>query len=210
MLSELFAGRFLPRQLSQIPQRSTGNGSTACALVEQEGLGLTRAARRFAGVGGTTGVAPVQAVPTTAAAWLLYNADSAKSLVIDDVSFWLLSGTATAGLTVLGVVSAITATLPAAATGSAIGSRSAGGLTSKAIFATGYTLPALSGNTQWQVIGSSVGGVPGVGGGATFDVKGRIIVPPGKALGLTVLAGTGTTPLYIPGATWAEIELDLE
>lgn len=215
MLSELATSRILGTKLSggQIPQRGTGVGSTATAQVEPEALELTRMGRRFSGIGGTTGVAPVQAVPTTAAAWVLYNAESSggKSYAVDDVSFWLLSGTATAGLTVLGIVSDVTSTLPTAATGSAISSRSRGGLTSRAVFGTGYTLPAqVAGAQGWFVIGSSVGGVPGVGGGYSVDTKGKIVVPPGKVLGLTVLAGAGTSPLYIPGVTWVELELDLE
>lgn len=171
---------------------------------------MSRAGRRFNGIGVAAGAAPIQAIPTTTATHALYNADSRKAYVLDSIGTYLLSGTATAGLSVFVIVSPITATLPAAATGSLVSSASGGGLTSRAIIATAYTLPTPAGVAQWGIAGSSVGGVPGVGGGFTQDVKGRIIVPPGKVLGVAFLAGTGTTPLYVPTFTWHEVEYDLE
>jgi hypothetical protein len=37
-----------------------------------------------------------------------------------------------------------------------------------------------------------------------------LILPPGKGLGLATLSGAGTTPLFIPVATWTEGPQDLE
>ena len=50
----------------------------------------------------------------------------------------------------------------------------------------------------------------GVGGVFSAEVKGSLIVPPNKILGLQILAGTGTSPLYIPGVSYTECQLDLE
>jgi hypothetical protein len=201
------------KTLSEATQslRLMGNLSLAMAQVESESAEMTRSGRRFSGIGGTSGAASVATVPSTAAAWALYNADISRSYIIDSISFWEIAAvSAPVGGSIIGIVSPITSTIPPAATGSTVASDSAGGLSSKAVFATAYTLPALSGNVQWFVIGSFSGGAPGIGGGFSADVKGRIIVPPGKVLGLSVLAATGASPTYIPGVTWYESELDLE
>jgi hypothetical protein len=213
MLLDAIVRRFPAlKTLSEATQslRLTGALSLAAAQVEAEAAEMTRAGRRFSAVGSTSGVAPVQAVPTTTAAWALYNADSNKSYVIDAVSFWLLSGTAGVGGTIIGIVSPITATPPANATGAAFASNSAGGVATKAIIASSYTLPTLSGAVQWFLVGGQAGGIPGVGGGFSADVKGKVIVPPGKVLGLSLLAPAGSSPLFIAGVTWYESELDLE
>ena len=99
-----------------------------------------------------------------------------------------------------------------AATGSNISSLSFGERYSRAIFATGYTLPTLVNQYRWGMLSLTTqpGGAAGVGDCFTADVRGSIIIPPRMGLGLTVLAGAGTSPLYIPGVTWTEAELDLE
>jgi hypothetical protein len=192
--------------------RLTGLLSLAVSQVEAERQEATRAGRRFRALGVAAGAAPVQAIPTTTATHALFNADPNRSYVVDSIDVMLLSGTATIGATVLAIVSPITATLPTAATGSLVQSSSAGGLQSKAVFATAYTIPTPAGNAQWGIASatSQPGGVPGVGGLFSCDVRGGIVVPPRYVLGIAVLAGAGTTPLYVPSVTWSEAELDLE
>jgi hypothetical protein len=192
--------------------RLTGFLSLAVSQVEAERQERTRAGRQFRAIGVAAGAAPVQAVPTTTATHFLYNPDPARSYVVDTIDMMLLSGTATIGATIWAIVTPITSTIPAAATGSLIQSASAGGLQSKAIFATAYTIPTPSGNQQWGIVSqtSQPGGVPGVGGCFSADVRGGIAIPPGKGMGLVVFAGTGTSPLYVPSVTWYEAELDLE
>jgi hypothetical protein len=215
MLSEIITKRFpLVRTLAEqaIGVRGTGYMSLAAGQAEARHQERCRSGRIFRGVGGTTGVAPVTAVPTTAAAWVLWNSGWDRSLVIDTIDFFLLSGTPVIGGTILAIVSPITATLPAAATGSAIGSNSYGERLSRAVFGTGYTLPTPVNQYRWGIVSSrsQPGGVAGVGGCWSADVNGSIIVPPRMVLGLTMLAGAGSSPLYIPGVTWTEAELDLE
>ena len=114
----------------------------------------------------------------------------------------------------MAIVSPITATIPAAATGSTILNVSGGGGQSMAVFASAYTIPApvAGSQNQWSVLSmtSQPAGIAGVGGCFSCNVRGGIIVPPGKILGLNMLAGTGTSPLYIPGVTYTEAQLDLE
>ena len=43
-----------------------------------------------------------------------------------------------------------------------------------------------------------------------FEIRGGIAVPPGYAMGLAILSGAGTTPLYGVGGRWGEMESDLE
>lgn len=204
--------RFYPATgRAQVQARATSLESLAIDPVAALDEEMSRSGRRFNGVGVAAGAAPIQAIPTTTATHAIYNPDTKRAYVLDQIGCYLLSGTATSGLTIFGIVSAITATLPTAATGSLIASSSCtSGAASKAIFATAYTLPAQASGQQWFVVGASNSGVPSVGGGATFDVKGRIIVPPGRVLGLAILAGAGTSPLYVPHATWHEVETDLE
>ena len=99
--------------------RLTGFLSTAVSQVEAGMQERARAGRMYRAIGGTTGIAPLQAVTTGAqAAWGLWNQSPNNALIIDDISFFLLSGTAIWGGAVMAIVSPITATIPAAATGS--------------------------------------------------------------------------------------------
>lgn len=196
--------------------RLTTKLSLATAQIESEYAELTRAGRMFSGIGVAAGAAPVQAIPTTAATHLLYNPDPKRSYVIVSVGAMILSGTPGTGATLWGIVSSITATLPTAATGSLIGNTGGQGLSSKAIIATAYTLPSPAGNAQWSILPGQLGqlgngtAAASVGGLYSADVRGRVIVPPGRAFGLVVLSGVGTTPLFVPTFTWYEAEEDLE
>src|SRR5579863_2141042 len=96
------------RQTGDVDARGTFLGSLAIAEVEGErdegrrgGLAYELASA------GATGIAPVQALPTTAAQWLLYNpATSGVYVFVDWLGMWLVSGTAGAGATVLAAVCA--------------------------------------------------------------------------------------------------------
>jgi len=208
--------RFIPyiRGRGPADARLTHLESLSVAQVESEGLELTRAGRRFHGVFSTTGVAPVQAMPTTTAGFALYNPESVKSYVIDNISASVLSvTTGGVGGGFVAIVTPPTSTLPTVATGAAVGSRSLGGLMSKAVLATGYTIPTPAGNAQWGFVEmtSSPSGTQIAGGaGLTADGHGRLIVPPGKLLGLSIMAINTSAVLYIAGVTWHEVELDLE
>jgi len=220
MLIEAIVRRFPAiRALSEptAAARLTGHLSLAVGQVEAEFAEMTRAGRRFATIWSTSGAATSTAYPTTTAPWVLYNADVNKSLIIDQVGAFILSGTPGAGLTLLGIVTAIAANaaVPAAATGATITNLSAGGQYSKAVPAGSTTIPAQLGQSQqWVVIPGQQGqcnvgtATASIGGIFTADVRGRLIVPPGKALGVATFGTTGGT--FIPFASWYEAEIDLE
>ena len=217
MLTEAIVRRFPALKTlteTTVGSRLTGFLSMAVAQAEAERQERCRSGRQFRAMGYSTGTAPVQALPTVAAASLvLWNQDPNRSYVIDTIEWYLLSGTETAGCTTIMMVAPITATLPTMASGAVVASMSAGGFQSKAIFGQNYTGPAPSGMQQWGVVSTT--GQLGVVGGvwsnvAHCDVRGGIIIPPGKAMYLLPLAGAGTSPLYVPGISWTEAELDLE
>ena len=215
MLAEAIARRFPAlKSLSETTTgaRLTGWLSLAVAQVEAERQERARAGRMFAGMGKAAGTAPVSAMPTTTAMDFLWNADPNRAYVIESIDYMLLSGTMTVGATVVAIVTPITGTLPTLATGSLITNLSAGGLMSKGLFAAAYTIPTPAGTVQWGIVPqtSNPGGAGSVGGMISCVVDGGIIIPPGRGLGLSVISGTGTSPLFVANVTWHEAELDAE
>jgi len=210
---EMLISRFQESKASSLAT-TVGRFTTALSIpvaqVEAERQEGARAGRRFGGIFGTSGVANVTAVPTTTASWAIYNADLNRAYVIDSIVITCLSGTPGIGGTVAWIVAPLNA-IPSAATGATVGSASGGGLLSKAVLAQSYTLSALSGQTQWGLWPTLCQpGSAAVGAATTADVRGGIIVPPGKVLGLALLSATGSTPLYLCGCNWFETQLDLE
>ena len=214
MLIEAVISRIWERVANASPTglRLTDNASLAVAQIEAEGADRARAGRALGGMFSSTGIAPVQAIPTTAAAFALYNADKSRSYLLDEIDVALLSGTAGIGMTLLGIISPITATLPPAAAGSVVGSLSGSANGSNAVLAINYTLPTPAKNAQWTSLKciAQCGGVPGVGGGFTFEPKGRFLIPPGYVGGFTMLAPAGTTPLFLAFPKWSELIKDIE
>lgn len=204
----------LGNSASGSPVRLTAVQSLATAQTEAPYVEMTRAGRRFHG--GTqviaNGIAPVSAIPTTTATLGLYNNDTNNnglSLVIDWLNVFLGSGTPAAGLTVF--VGVGRPTTPPTANASNYGTSALSGSTrgSKALWGTGLTFPA---GVNWSALVSTLQpAAANVGqGDNAIDIGGRLIVPPGYALGIGLLSGAGTTPLYGVSAQWSEVELDLE
>lgn len=207
--------KFLRQQLgnSPAPLRLTAFESAAIAQVEPALLELSRSGRRF--VGGNNviaeGIAPVAAIPTTTADLALYNASQSLSLVIERLGFWLGSGTAAAGATLFGAVSTgRIATAPTAhATGHSAQNAAASSRASKALWSKNVTLPA--GSAWFQLQSTFQAAAANAGQGESpLKLDGAIVIPPLHALGLAILSGAGTTPLYGVSAMWSELELDLE
>jgi hypothetical protein len=192
--------------------RATGWLSLAIAQVEAERQERARSGRMFSGMGKAAGTAPVQAMPTTTAMDFLWNQDANRSLIIESIDYMLLSGTMGVGATVVAIVTPITGTFPTLASGSLITNTSAGGLTSKALFAAAYTIPTPAGNSFWGIVSqvSSPGGAGSVGSMISCPVDGNLIVPPGRGLGLAVISATATSPLFVANVSWHEAELDAE
>jgi hypothetical protein len=198
-----------------IDLRATHQESLATALVEPTGFEMTRAARRFyLAWNGTvpTGIAPVQALPTTAAQWALTNLDLAKSYFFKMLGVFPLSGTPGVG----GLLLACVFDTPAQtglATGVAVASGSYSATASKASVKSGVTItgPAIP---SWFPVAFNPPGAAGAGVAGNVilnsEINGRIALPPGRSLGLAVLALAGTTPLFLPILEWIEQDTDME
>lgn len=199
--------------LSPTVVRATGTESLAMAQVESDGTELTRAGRRFwlGRSAGVTGIAPVQAQATTAAQWAIWNADSSKSYVFDHLGVVLVSGVAGAGILVDVALFQAPATVGSSATGMTVSSASNGGPSSRAIVTSAVTITTPSAPVWYNVAKSDSTNTAVLSVAATnYDIRGRIIVPPGQGLGFVVYSPAGTSPLFAPMACWSEVELDLE
>lgn len=202
-----------------IDARFTHQESLACALVEPKNLEMTRAGRRFLlGISaGVTGIAPVQAIPTTAPQWTLWNPDTSVAYWLEELLMVLVSGTPGLGGS-LWVTDPFTA--PATTVGQAAGftvrSASNGSRASKLLVKSGVTITTPAAPTWFQLDESrdgitaaafSTGYANGFG---RRDLEGALVIPPLSGIGLAVLAPAGTTPLYAPNARYVEQETDIE
>lgn len=210
----LTSGRTQPKQIAGgIYGSATGYGALRVAQFEPEGMELTRAGRRyFTGQNGAiTGIAPVQAVPTTAAQWTLFNTSLTDSMLVESLGVELASGTAGAGILVM----AAFFTLPAqTGLGTNIVAVNANGVSTRASAvaiksAVTITTPAAP---SWFVVAKSDSANTAILSVAAInsDLKGRLIVPPLTGLALATLSPAGTSPLYFPVCSWTEGALDLE
>jgi hypothetical protein len=218
MILEGIYRRFTPLKggKGQLDVRLTHQESVAVSQVEPEGLEMTRAGRRFRSAfngSAPTGIAPVQAIPTTTAAWVLWNGDTIKSYVMNVIgAMEFATGPMAVGGTVLCTIfQAPNQNGLAQATGLGIMNASNSAISSKAVIKSSVTITAPA-TPLWTPIAALPDAADSVGGisGPLSDVKGRIIVPPQYGLGISVLSGLGTTPTFLPVFDWLELELDLE
>lgn len=197
---------------NQQAHRGTQYGSLAVGQFEPDWLELSRHGARFHGGCQViaNGIAPVAAIPTTTATLALFNneADGGKHYLMEELSFCLGSGTAAAGAALFVGLTEAKITAPSAATGYDTYSASAGGKSTRAIWATAVTFAA---GVAWRNVGSSMQlAAANVGQGERpYSLRG-ILVPPGYALGIAILSGTGTAPLYAVSAQWSELAIDAE
>jgi len=157
----------------------------------------------------------VAAMPTTLATAILYNGEATggKSYVI--LKAWVTSIVSTTALTPMsllaqvlpnagGVATAPTHSATTTLLSSNSGKASYSGLAKRAINVT----TMISG--YWQVLGAGTGAATAsIATSVHADVGGCIIIPPGGALGLNVIAGTVATASGLIGCTWAEVQLTL-
>ena len=193
--------------------RLTTIESLAVAQIEPEFAGVAARGSRYGGGCQViaNGIAPVAAIPTTTATLMLYNTDDATGLAIlvDYVSFCLGSGTPAAGATLWAcITNGKPAAVPAAATNYSSQAITNTGLVSVARCATAITIP--SGSAWFQVATSMQLAAANVGQGDSPAALRGILIPPGYGMGLAILSGAGTTPLYAISALWSELELDIE
>lgn len=157
--------------------------------------------------GTSTAIAPVAAIPTTAAQFCLWNGESAggKTYTITSVGFTPIASAAAAFVAQLlahcapaaqNIISGTAANGPKSTDGIVGGSRAA--------VASAVTLTAgqLAGGI-WHPVGPSVNGgaaTATIAMGSYQQVRGLYVLPPGGLLSLAVLcsaAGSATCQLYI-------------
>lgn len=223
MLIEGVAQRFIQKAFGTLTARLTELGSIAVDQVKGEGDEMTRAGLRIhMSATGATGVAPVQAIPSVAAQWMIFNPNGNTTTAFLDVLGMVdLSGTMGSGLVVYGCIcppSFIPATLPtiSAPNVKLMNANPASQKTSNLIVCSAQTLQnAAVGNwfpIAFGVAKDGVVAVPAVGMGPAEqrDIRGKFCIPPGCALALANLAPTGTSPTYAPYASWREYVSDVE
>lgn len=192
--------------------RMTRAHSTAVAEVEARCCELSRAGRRFF-VGQSaalTGIAPVQAMPTTAAQWVIWNTSLTKSLVFEMAGMYCTAGVAGVGTTVVGAVITLPATTTTKA-GITIASASGSTQTTVALINSAVTVTSPAA-PAWFLVARDDSANTVLLNVMAFDklLAGKVIIPPLKGFALCAIAPTGTSPLYAPMAEWTEMELDLE
>jgi hypothetical protein len=223
MLFEGVAGRFLQRAAGNLAARMTQLTSLPVAQVEGEGDEMSRAGLRFhMSATGATGIAPVQAIPSTAAQWLIFNpVGSQVTAFLDRIGSVNVSGTAGSGENLYACIVPIAfvpATVPTKSAANIViqNANPVSSRTSSLIVVSGVTLQNAAVGNWWPIAtGVAKDGVvlvpPVATGTCSYDdIRGKLIIPPNCGLALAVIAPTGTTPLYAPYASWREYAADLE
>ncbi len=189
--------------------RATQTGAVSVAITEPEGMDATRAGKRFAicRSAGVTGIAPVQAQPTTNANWTLFNTSS--SLVCWFDSLGVVLDTGVGGATGISVY-ICDFTLPAQtgyATGLSVQSMNGGSASTTIAIKSGVTVTTPAAPFWYPIAGASSAITPGILGTTVInnDLHGKIALRPGHGLGITVCGATGTSPLYGPAGSWVEL-----
>lgn len=225
MIFEGLAKRFIAMKAGQstIAARFTQQESLAVAQVEPPGFEMTRAGRRFSiayNQTGVTGIAPIQTVPTTTLHWGLSNYDPQKTLFMQTIGAWPVSGTPGVGGIVFVCIYPQSNISGAMAAGFGVMNMNnisqSGNGKSNVIIRAGASIGAIATPTPllFTPIAFNQPGAVGAGiaGNAIIntEVQGRIAIPPFYGLGITVVALAGTTPLFAPIAEWIEQEVDNE
>lgn len=219
MLMEMQAQRFVQRLAGLVTLTGTSQGSARVALAEGDGDEHTRAGLRYImSATGATGIAPVQAIPSTAAAWLFWNpAGNTVAAFLDSINVALLSGTGGAGASFYGIIvpnvfAPTTVPTANASNVKVMNCNPVSGKMSTCILTSGQTLVnAAVGN--WFPLGQMNPNGTVLAQTVMYtqaDIKGKIVIPPGCGFGITVVSPTGTSPLFAPIINYREYSADLE
>lgn len=164
---------------------------------------------------GSTFLAPVTAYPTTTLTMALYQPDKGRILKISGLHYFVASGTPGVGAALLACVTTVTQARPTLSTGinggyanTIISSLKSGGQPgdTKALFINAITLTGPQ--PAWVPAGGNSAGTATAtiaSHAAAFDVNYLgFEIGEGHMLGVTLLSGAGTTPLYGFGVTFEE------
>jgi hypothetical protein len=218
MIIEGFARRFLALRggKNQTEGRFTHQESLASAQVEPPNFEMSRAGRRFwlGNNAAITGIAPSTTIPTTAASWVIWNADPIATYFFEELGVYLsASGPAGVGSWLIACLFQAPVQSGASLAGIGIASMSNGGRVSKAIVKTSVTITQPVAPVWFPVADQPMAVAPTFPSSANIgrrDLAGAIAVPPGQGLGLAVIGAAGATPLFAPFARWIEQETDME
>jgi hypothetical protein len=203
-------------QIGQVQVRMTEFGSLAVDQVKEAGDEMTRAGVRYHLIGtgaAGSGIAPVQTIPTTAAAWTIFNpATSGVTAYFDRLGMGNYSGTAGAGAALyIAILPAANTPATAIAANDAnvfiVNGAASSKQTSKLFCASGKTL-LLTVAGSWSPI-ARLNPADTILNQAIIDtgftLNGRISIGPGCGLAMTVVSPTGTVPLFAPFGSWREV-----
>jgi hypothetical protein len=193
------------RQTGDVDARGTFLGSLAVSQTEGERDEGRRGGLAYnLATSAATGIAPVQALPTTAAHWLLYMPPGNTFAFVDWIGMYLVSGVAGAGGTIIAAQCG-TANVPTTSPTNAanIVYTNGNGQSSRAgklICASSQTLVGTTG--YWHPIAF-------MNPSDTLllqarmeqrDIRGGYCIAPGCGLALVTISPTGTSPLFAPYA----------
>lgn len=188
--------------------RLSQHRSQFVSQLEPKYLELARAKRLYgANSAAGTAKAPLTALPTTTATWMIYNPTTSSRVLIPLKAYcWSVSGTLGLDMGMaLAIPPTVVATPPTKYSSSVIHPLNPGAQTTTAIFGQGVTVAA----PVWSIAATRTQPAAiGIGSGLVADLDGMYIIEPGFGLGGAVVAPTGTTALFGFGFTWAELDLD--
>lgn len=161
-----------------------------------------------------TGIAPVQALPTTAAQWVLKNASATKTMFLEGLGLFLTSGTpGVGGLLLATLASALSADFTANKTGVAMASSSRSATQTTAAVCDSAKTISTPAAPVWFPLATRPDANVTAFAGSTFcenrRIEGKIAIPPGGYLGLALVSPAGTSPLFVPFAEWQEADVTL-
>ncbi len=191
---------------SLIRQDQYGSLAVSQSMPKYLDMALSRKLFVASSAGGTA-KAPVAAMPTTAAAFALYNpVGSGKRLVVLKGFNWLVSGTPGLGGAQLMCKTNVAQTAETTYS-SSVKQAMASGVTAVGLFVGGITLTE---TPAWFVtVAKDVLATDNVGAGfVSPDLEGLIVLDEDTCCGLTIMGESGSTPLWGGGFIWAEIESD--
>ena len=176
---------------------------------EPKYMEFARARRLYgANTGAGTAKAPVTALPTTTATWVIYNPTTSSRILVPLQAYcWSVSGTLGLGMALLlAVPPSKVATAPTAYASSVSNPLMPLSQPTTAIFGNAVTIVA----PVWNVheARSQVAAIE-VGSGLVTTLDGMYLIEPGFCLAAAVLAPTGTAGLFGVGFIWGELDLTL-
>ena len=196
-------------------------GNTQGAMLQALSLPLNAEVSRLgnsyvAGTVTASAVAPVAALPTTAAHFILFNGESqssgtGKSYVIQRCSFTTVVSSAAAYQAQLLAHLSNGAVSAAPSNTAGLGPKSLSGRASQSNATVGSTATIVN-SGAWHTVGPAAQGYAAtatIALGGDYDVNGLYVVPPGGIFSLAVLcsaAGSATCTCYV---TWHEVLIAL-